>query len=205
MNSCASWCSAKEPASQALHTTPPAAPEKPTRCSRAPQLAHAPSWGASPAASSSFSRNESAFAHARAEPVGPGALVEQGELAAEQVEHRRVGLGGLEQPADRVAGPRGAVQGLPVSPQPRVRVQRVGPRHGQQLSPALVELELQPEERLQAPPEAASGAPHALRDRAHPAPVEGVHVEDPVGLPVAHRAQHHCLGSHLSWHILGRV
>ena len=38
----------------------PAAPEKPTRCSRSPQLAHAPSCGARPAASSSFSRKASA-------------------------------------------------------------------------------------------------------------------------------------------------
>ena len=50
------------PASQALQTTPPAAPEKPWRCSRSPQEAQAESWGAKPAASSSFRRNASALA-----------------------------------------------------------------------------------------------------------------------------------------------
>ncbi len=50
------------------HRHPPAAPEKPTRCSSSPQLAHEPSWGASPAASSSFRRNASALA--RVAPAG---------------------------------------------------------------------------------------------------------------------------------------
>ena len=199
MNTCASWASANEPASQALHTTPPAAPEKPTRCSCEPQLAHAPSWGASPAASSSFSRKRAPPAHVSrrvgAPARGPGPLVQERELAAQQVKDGRVGLGGLEQAPHRVTRTRGPVQRPPVSPQPRVGLDRVSARHRQQLTPAFVELELQPEEWLQASSEAASGAPHALGDRTQPAPLEGVHMQDAVGLPIAHGAQDHGLGS----------
>ncbi len=207
MNSCASCASAKEPASQALHTTPPAAPEKPTRCSCEPQLAHAPSWGASPAASSSLSRKRERSrprrGGGRGAARGPGPLVQEGELAAQQVKDRRVGLGGLEQAPHGVARARGAIECLCVAPQPRVGIDGVGAGHRQQLPAALVELQLQAEERLQTSPEPASGPPHALGDRAQPAPMEGVHVQDAVGLPVSHRAQHHRLGLQLSWHILG--
>src|SRR5205807_1967083 len=59
MKAWASTASGNEPASHALHTTPPAAPLKPVRCSRSPQAAQAASWGENPAASSSFSRKAS--------------------------------------------------------------------------------------------------------------------------------------------------
>src|ERR1700722_1418720 len=62
MNVCAGSFKGKAAASQELHTTPPAAPEKPIRCSRSPQQAHAPSCGAIPAATSSFRRKASEFA-----------------------------------------------------------------------------------------------------------------------------------------------
>ena len=55
---------------------------------------------------------------------------------------------------------------------------------------ALVEHEVEPEERLEAPAEARLGAPHALRDRAHPPAIRGIEVQDPVGLAVADAAQH---------------
>ena len=60
MKRCASSESAKEPASQLAQTTPPAAPEKPARCSASPQRAQEASSGAKPATSASFSRKESA-------------------------------------------------------------------------------------------------------------------------------------------------
>ena len=68
------WASssiAKDPASQAPQTTPPAAPENPTRCSGSPQFAQAPSCGARPAASSSFSRKLSDPALLAASPSLP--------------------------------------------------------------------------------------------------------------------------------------
>ncbi len=122
MKPCASSRSGNEPASHAAHTTPPAAPEKPTRCSRSPQLAQAPSCGASPAASSSFRRNASAPAPGRPSPGrSPAAVrVEQRQLAAQQVEHARVRLGGLEQPPHRVARARRRVQRARVAAQARV-------------------------------------------------------------------------------------
>ena len=135
--------SGNEPASQAPQTTPPAAPEKPTRCSRSPQLAHAPSCGASPAASSSFSRNASAAARPLAGRAAgsPGLLVEQRELAAQQVEHARVRLGGLEQAPDRVARARRRVERARVAAQPRVRVDGLRAGHRQQLAAPFVQLD----------------------------------------------------------------
>ena len=59
MNRWPSSSSPNEPLSQASHTTPPAAGEKPLSPSPSPQRAHEPSSGAKPAASSSFNRNAS--------------------------------------------------------------------------------------------------------------------------------------------------
>ena len=60
MKRCASSESGKEPPSQPAQTTPPAAPEKATRCSPSPQRAQEPSSGENPAASASLSRKASA-------------------------------------------------------------------------------------------------------------------------------------------------
>ncbi len=61
------WASgenSKEPASQVAQTTPPAAPEKPLRCSASPQRAQEASSGEKPAASASLRRKESAVSSA---------------------------------------------------------------------------------------------------------------------------------------------
>ncbi len=50
------------PPRRRAQTTPPAAPEKPTRCSGSPQAAQLARCGAKPAASSSLSRKASAVA-----------------------------------------------------------------------------------------------------------------------------------------------
>ena len=93
-------------ASQAPQTTPPAAPEKPTRCSRSPQDAQAASWGAKPAASSSLRRKASALAR----PALAGSRVEQRELVGEQVVDARVRVAVVEQARDGLAGAGGAVE-----------------------------------------------------------------------------------------------
>ena len=94
--------SAKEPASQLAQTTPPAAPEKPLRCSASPQRAQEASSGAKPAARASLRRKESAVSRPAAR--GCGRVVEQRQVAAEQVVGGRVGLGRVEQAQHRVAG-----------------------------------------------------------------------------------------------------
>ena len=112
-----------------------------------------------------------------------------------------MGLGGLEQPPDRVARARGGVQRAGVAAQARRRPSTVcapvtvssSPRPSCSSMP-------QAEERLQAPPEAAARAAHALGDRAHPPPMGRVQVQDAVGLAVAHRAQHDRLGLDWSGH-----
>ena len=157
-------------ASQALQTTPPAAPEKPTRCSASPQEAHAASCGAKPPATSSLRRNASWCAG----PAAARVVVEQPQLVREQVEDGRRRVVGLEQPRDRVARARGGVERGGALAQRAVRVERLGARDGQQLRPALVEDRAQVEERLQPRAEAAARAARALRDRADTRPRSGV-------------------------------
>ena len=103
-------------------------------------------------------------------------------------------LGGLEQPAHRIARPRGCVQRAGVAAQARVAVDRLRAGHRQQLAAPFVQLDAQTEERLKAPAEAAARAADALGDRAHATAIGRVQVQDAVGLSVAHRAQHHRLG-----------
>ncbi len=122
------------------------------------------------------------------------ALVEQRERAAQQVEHARMGLGGLEQAPDSVARARGRVERARVGAQARVGVDRVRAGHRQELAAAFVQLEPQAEEGLEPPAEAARRAAHALGDRADVAAIERVQAQDAIGLAVADRAQHDRLG-----------
>ncbi len=182
----ASSSSAKAPASQAPQTTPPAAPEKPLRCSRSPQAAQAASCGARPAASSSFSRNASWLATV--------AWARPSASSSASSWHSRLKTSGCGSPSSNrrvtASQARLALSSAAASAaQARVALDRLGPRDGQQVAAPLVEHELDAEERLQAPAEAAARAPHALGDRAELAAMRGVEVQDAVGLAVAHRAQ----------------
>ena len=75
-----------------------------------------------------------------------------------------------------------------------MRVDERGARDRVQLARALVEEELDVRERLEPRAEARLRLAHALRDRADPAPVERVQVEDAVGLREAERPQDDRLG-----------
>ena len=190
-NSCAASSSGKLDASHALQTTPPAAPEKPVRWSCAPHAAQAASCGANPAASSSLRRNASWFVRvARAGSASSSASSLQSRLktsgCGSSVSNRR----------ETASHARAAASSAAASvAQARVAVDRLGARDREQLAAALVEHEVEAEERLEPAAEAAARAPHALGDRADPAAVRGVEVQDPVGLAVADRAQHDRLRS----------
>ena len=149
-----------------------------------------------PAASSSLRR--------KASPLrGPGlgrVGVEQRQLVGQQAEHLGMGVGGLEQPRDRVAGARGGVERGRVVAQRAVGGDRVDAGHREQVAASLVQDRADVEERLQPGPEAAARAPRALGDRAEPAVRGRVQVQDPVGLAVADRAQHDRLGLQRSGH-----
>ena len=166
-NSWAAASSGKLAASHAPQTTPPAAPEKPVRWSCAPHDAHAASCGAKPAASSSFRRNASWFVrvaragsasrsasslHSRLKTSGCGSSVSKSRETASQA---------------RAA----ASSACAVGPQARVAVTVSARRDREELAAALVEHQIEAEERLEAAAEAAAGAPRALRDRADPAPI----------------------------------
>ena len=190
-NAWASSSSGKADASHALHTTPPAAPEKPPRCSRSPHDAQADEL--------------------RREPGGEQQLEPEGELVGarrarpgrRRAARARCRAGGRPRGAgrrSRTGARRRRRRGRGVerrAPSSRRRawaatVSALGDR--EQVAAALVEHEAQAEERLQAPAEAAARAPHALGDRADAPAVRGVEMQDAVGLAVADRAQHDGLG-----------
>ena len=178
------------------HTTPPAAPENPLRCSRSPHEAHAASCGARPAASRSLRRKASWLAC----PARAGSAVEQRELVAEQVVDAGMRLGGVEQAPDRVARARGGVERAAVLAQARIARDGLGRGHGEQVAAPLVQDEVEAEERLEPAAEAAARAAHALGDRAHLAALRGIQVQDAVGLAVAQRAQDDALDLHRAGH-----
>ena len=76
---------------------------------------------------------------------------------------------------------------------------------GLQLSGSLVELQLDVRERLESGAYTGLRLPDALRDRAHPAPLPRIEVEDPVGLAEAQGAQHDRLRLVAATRHLGRV
>ena len=152
MKRCASSESGKAPASQLAQTTPPAAPEKPLRCSASPQCAQEASSGEKPAASASLSRKESAVSRLAA-PLRRR-VVEQRQVAAEQVVGGRVGLGRVEQAQHRVAGAGAGVERRAGGAQARVAVDGGDVGHGEQLAAAFVQDQVEPEEGLQAAAEA---------------------------------------------------
>ena len=112
MNPCASSESRKPPPSHDAQTTPPDEPEKPVIPSRSPQRAQAASSGEKPAASASLSRKASPSARGSAAPsAGPRrTLLEQLQVAAEQVVGGPVRVGRVEQPQHGVAGARRRVE-----------------------------------------------------------------------------------------------
>ena len=63
-----------------------------------------------------------------------------------------MGLGGLEQPPDGVAGARGGIQRGRVAAQPRIAVDRLRAGDREQLAAPFVQLDAQAKERLRRPP-----------------------------------------------------
>ena len=100
-------------------------------------------------------------------------------------------IAGFEHPRDGVARAPGGIECRAVVAQPRVGVDRVGSRDGEQVATAFVQLEVDVAERLEPPAEAAARAPDALGDRADAPAHRGIEMQDPVGLAVAHRPQDH--------------
>ena len=127
-------------------------------------------------------------ASALARPARSGLRVEQRELVGEQVVDAGVRLAVVEQAADRVAGAGRGLKRRAVLPEPPVAGERLGARHGEQVAAALVEHELEAENGSRRPPKRDFGAARPS-DRAHPAALRPIEVQDPVGLAVAHRAE----------------
>ena len=126
--------------------------------------------------------------------------VEDREVAAEQVVGGRVRLLGVAEAQDGVARPRGGAERGAVGAQVRMRLDRVRAGHRRQVAAALVQDQVEAEERLQPPAEARARLANALGDRVDPSPRGAVQVQDPIGLAVADRAQDHRLGLELARH-----
>jgi hypothetical protein len=126
--------------------------------------------------------------------------VQQRELVGEQVVGGRVGVALLEQARDGVARPRRRVEGAAVGAQARVGGAGLRAGHGEHVAAALVEHEVQTEERLEPAPEAAARLARPLGDRRQPAAAGRVEVQHAVTLAVADRAQHDRLGLERAGH-----
>src|SRR4051812_10595258 len=111
-----------------------------------------------------------------------GIGIEQCELVAEQVVRRTIRLGCVEEPQDRIAGLGPALDRRAPLAQGRMRVDGVGGRDGAEVAPPLVEDELDAREGLQAATEAGLDLADALCNRADPAPVLGIEMEDTIRL-----------------------
>jgi glutaredoxin 3 len=120
--------------------------------------------------------------------------VQQGELVREQPKHLGMRLRGLEQPRHRVAGTSGGIQRLDMVAEGWMHRDRVDAGDRVEISAAVVQDQADVEERLQPGPETTPSPPGAFGDRAQAPMVQGVEVQDPVGLAVADRAQHDCFG-----------
>jgi glutaredoxin 3 len=109
-----------------------------------------------------------------------------------------VGVAVVEDAGDGLAGAGGRVERRAVVAQVRVGGQGLDRGHGQQVAAALVEHEVQPEERFEASTEARTGLAHALGNRAHSSPGWGIQVEDPVRLAVPDGAKDDSFGLYRS-------
>ena len=121
-------------------------------------------------------------------------LVQHGQGATEQIENLGVRLARVEDAAERITGSRSAAQSLLVGAQRRVGANGLCAGDGHQIAAPLVQLKVEAEERLKPATEATLRTPHAFRDRAYLPAHRRVDVENPIGLAVAHRAQHDGLG-----------
>jgi hypothetical protein len=101
-----------------------------------------------------------------------------------------VGLGRLEQTPDGVTRPRRRIERGCVLTHTRVRGERIDPGDGEQLATALVQVRADAQKRFQASSEATARPAGALGDRRPATVLEGVDVQDPVGLAIADRSQH---------------
>ena len=135
----------------------------------------------------------------RVRAAGAGGIaVEQRELVGQQVVDAGVRVAVVEDARDRLARARGAVQRAGVLAQARVRGDGLGRGDGQQVAAALVQDEVEPEERLEPPAEARARLAHALGDRAQAAARRGIQMEDAVRFAVAERAQDDSFGLYRS-------
>src|SRR5581483_10017986 len=122
------------------------------------------------------------------------ALVEDVEEARERRERALVLLLLGEEAEHRLRPDQADAQAVVVVAGDLVRPAQLDARDRLQLARALVELQLDVRQRLEAAAEARLRLPHALGDGADPAAVGRVEVEDAVGLPEADRAQDDRLG-----------
>ena len=79
--------------------------------------------------------------------------VEQRQFVGQQVVHAGVRVAVVEDPRDGLAGARRAVQRAGVLAQTRIRGDGLGRCHGQEIAAALIQDEVEPEERLEPPAE----------------------------------------------------
>jgi magnesium transporter len=120
--------------------------------------------------------------------------VEQLQLPAEQVVGGDVRLSLADQAQKRLAGAGRRAQRGAVLAQAGIALDRLRPRDGVQLSPALVEDQPEAEERLEPAAKARSRAADSLRDSPDTPARARIQVQNAIRLTEANRAQHDGFG-----------
>src|SRR4029077_11560302 len=126
--------------------------------------------------------------------------LQQAQLVGQQLKDLGVRLGGLEQPAHRVAGPGRRVKRGGVLAQRPMGGDGADAGDRQQLAATFVQPRQHVEERLQPGAEPAARAPRALGERAQTTVIRGIEMKDAVSLAVADRPQHDRLGLQRAGH-----
>src|SRR4051795_1935274 len=117
-------------------------------------------------------------------------VVEKVEEARERIEGGRVRVLLDEEAEHSLEADVAHRHAVAVDAPALVGAQKVGAPHCAQLSPPLVQHELDMAKGLEASPEARFRLADTLRDRTHPAALEGVEVEDAIRLGKADRTQY---------------
>ena len=150
--------------------------------------------GTYPESQSSFSWKASARGSRAARPLQPRReTVERLDETRQRLERARVPLLLDVQAQHRLGTDEPDRQPIRILARRPVRIDERCAGDRMQLSRALMEEELDMGKRLEPRAEARLRLAHALRDRSYPSAVEGVEMEDAIGLAEPERAQDHRL------------
>ena len=175
-----------------MHTTPPADGEKAPRCSRSPQLTHDAELRRDSGDEQQLEPERERVARDRACAAGSPASNVSSLASSANTSGWASSVSNSRATASQARAAQSSAAAL--SRSAGARFDRVGAGDRVELAPPWVQGQAHLEERLEPRAEAAAGAPRALGDRRHAAPVDRVEMHDAIRLAVADRAQDDRIG-----------